>query len=74
MSIYARNFIIDEEEGKSKLIKHLNQIRVDRGTWNSTPGGWNKSGKKARIMKRYNSLPTRTFEKNKAILDDLDYE
>jgi len=72
MSIYARNFIIDED-GKAKLIKHLNQNRVDRVSF-TNPGGWNKSGKKARIMKRYNSLPTRTFDKAKAILDDLDYE
>lgn len=74
MSIFATNFTVNENTGEVSLIKHLNKCRVDRGGWNSTPGGWNKSGKKARIMKRYNSLPTRTLDKAKAILDDLDYE
>jgi hypothetical protein len=52
MSIYATNFIVDEETGEVKLIKHLNKIRVDRGT--SKKGGsgkWNKSGIKARENK-----------------------
>ena len=48
MSIYADNWIVDED-GKPKLVKHLNQRRIDRGCWNYTPGGWNKSGKKARV-------------------------
>lgn len=52
MSIYATNFIVDEETGEVKLIKHLNKIRVDR--WNVSKRGsgkWNKSGIKAREMK-----------------------
>jgi hypothetical protein len=49
MSIYATNYIVDELTGVKKLIKHLNKCRIDRGTWNRTPGGWNKSGNKARI-------------------------
>lgn len=56
MSIYATNFVIDEETGFPKLIKHLNQHRIDRGGWNSTPGGWNKSGKKGRMEKESKSF------------------
>lgn len=48
MSIYADNYIVDELTGEKKLVKHLNKARIDRGKWNSTPGGWNKSGKKKR--------------------------
>ena len=53
MSIYATNFITDEETGEKKLVKHLNKIRIDRGGWNrySHAKGWNKSGKKARMEK-----------------------
>jgi hypothetical protein len=52
MSIYATNFIIDEETGEVKLIKHLNKIRVDRGTTSKRGSGkWNKSGIKARELK-----------------------
>ena len=57
MSIYATNFVIDEE-GNPIIIKHLNKIRVDRFGWNY-PGGWNKSGKKARINKRSNITNTK---------------
>lgn len=49
MSIYANNYIVDEETLEIKLPKHLNKCRIDRGGWNNTPGGWNKSGKKARM-------------------------
>lgn len=52
MSIYATNFIINEN-GDPILIKHLNKKRVDRYNW-TNPGGWNKSGKKARINKESN--------------------
>jgi hypothetical protein len=54
MSIYASNYIVDELTGEAKLVKHLNKSRIDRGAYNSTPGGWNKSGKKARQRKRSN--------------------
>jgi len=51
MSIYADNWIVDEETGESKLVKHLNKHRVDRNyTWGAT-GGWNKNGGKARKKK-----------------------
>ena len=53
MSIYARNYIIDEETGKRKLVKHLNKERIDRGKHMKSPGKWNKTGKKARIKKRW---------------------
>jgi hypothetical protein len=55
MSNYANNFIMNEETGLPKLIKHLNQDRIDRGGWNSTPGGWNKSGKRGRMNKERKS-------------------
>ena len=51
MSIYANNYTVDEVTGEVGLIKHLNQFRIDRGGCNYSPGGWNKSGKKARIRK-----------------------
>lgn len=47
MSIYARNYIIDEETGEPKLVKHLNQDRIDRGTARKPTGKWNKNGKNA---------------------------
>jgi hypothetical protein len=50
MSIYATNYVIDEETGEAKLIKHLNQKRIDRFSF-FTPGKWNKTGKKSRINK-----------------------
>ena len=53
MSIYARNFTVDENTGEAKLIKHLNQLRIDRGRFNRTPGGNNKSGASSRLKKRY---------------------
>lgn len=49
MSIYAKNFIIDET-GEAKLVKHLNQIRVDRCYAGTPPGKWNKTGKKKRTL------------------------
>jgi len=52
MSIYAKNFIIDEETGEPKIVKHLNKRRVDRKCGMSS-GGWNKNGKKARLKKRW---------------------
>jgi hypothetical protein len=51
MSKYAKNFIIDEETGEKKLVKHLNKARIDRKTLNKQPGGWNKTGKKAVLKK-----------------------
>lgn len=51
MSIYATNFVVDEM-GNPLLIKHLNKKRVDRYSF-TAPGGWNKTGKKARINKIY---------------------
>lgn len=59
MSIFATNFTVDENTGEVSLVKHLNKIRVDRGGWNNTPGGWNKSGNKARQKKRGSSRFTK---------------
>jgi hypothetical protein len=53
MSIYATNFLVDEETGEVKLVKHLNKIKVDRTTLSDPPGGWNKSGRKSRINKMW---------------------
>lgn len=47
MSIYATNYIIDEQTGEPKLIKHLNKLRIDRRTLRNSTGGWNKNGKRA---------------------------
>ena len=49
MSIYATNYVVDELTGDKKLIKHLNKCRIHRYTLNIPPGGWNKSGNKARL-------------------------
>lgn len=57
MSIFANNYIVDEETLEAKLPKHLNKIRIDRGAYNRTPGGWNKSGNKARIRGGNNNFP-----------------
>lgn len=70
MSIFATNFTTDENTGEVRLIKHLNKCRVDRGTWNSTPGGWNKSGKKARLRKSSNIL-NKKFRVKNIIIDDM---
>lgn len=51
MSIYATNFIIDEETGEAKLVKHLNKARIDRCTCSIPPGGWNKKGSKQKEKK-----------------------
>lgn len=67
MSVYADNWIVDELTGEAKLLKHLNKVRIDRGGWNSTPGGWNKSGKKARLRKSSNSLNKRIRVNSKNI-------
>jgi hypothetical protein len=67
MSIYASNYIVDELTGEAKLVKHLNKSRIDRGAYNSTPGGWNKSGKKARQRKRSNIFNKRTRVYSKKI-------
>ena len=56
MSIYAKNYVVDEETGEVKLIKHLNQRRIDRNyTWGAS-GGWNKNGRKARKKRLYKSF------------------
>lgn len=55
MSIYATNFIVDEETGEAKLIKRLNKTKINRFTLRKQPGGWNKSGKKAIYNKEHNS-------------------
>lgn len=44
MSIYATNYIIDENTGESTLVKHLNKFRVHRYTAKSRVGKWNKNG------------------------------
>ena len=48
MSIFATNWIVDEETGEVKLVKHLNKLRMDHYTPYRVRG-WNKSGAKARI-------------------------
>lgn len=70
MSIFATNFTIDENTGEVKLIKRLNKIRIDRGGWNSTPGGWNKSGRKARLRKTSNILNKKSRVKSVNIIED----
>ena len=67
MSIYATNWIIDELTGEPKLVKHLNKLRIDRGTWNKTSGGWNKSGKKSRLRKSSNILNKKSRMTSKKI-------
>lgn len=65
MSIYANNYIVDEETGEVKLPKHLNKIRVDRG-YDTTRKSWNKSGRKARIRKMTHCMefyPSRSLRK-----------
>jgi len=44
MSIYATNYIVDENSGEPTLLKHLNKHRVHRFTCKSRVGKWNKSG------------------------------
>lgn len=53
MSYFADKYIIDKETGDVKLLKHLNKCRIHRG-YNTTPGGWNKSGSKARLTSNRN--------------------
>lgn len=62
MSIYATNYIIDEN-GKPVLLKRLNKERVDRKTLRRPPGKWNKSGNRARISKRSNKFTKIKFER-----------
>ncbi len=52
-SIQKNEFIVDIETGEFERIKHLNQVRIDRGSWNShsRAKGWNKSGKLGRMKK-----------------------
>ena len=54
MSKYATNVTVDENTGEKKLIKRLNKKRIDRSTLSKPPGGWNKSGSKARENKKWN--------------------
>ena len=58
MSIYATNYIVDELTGEAKLVKRLNKTRIDRFTIGRV-GGWNKSGKKVRVKKRWKSPKNR---------------
>ncbi len=62
MSIYATNFIIDEETGEAKLVKHLNQRRIDRCYAGTPPGKWNKTGRKKR-----NRYLSKNAENNRTI-------
>lgn len=62
MSIYATVYAFDKHSGRYKLIKHLNQTRMDHYSW-TAPGGWNKSGKKSRIMKNYHPPRNNNFTK-----------
>lgn len=64
MSIYAQNFTVDETTGEVKLIKHLNKIRIDRCTLRNAPGGWNKSGRRARENKKWNSVTKKVRREN----------
>ena len=76
MSIYATNWIVDELTGEAKLVKHLNKARIDRGGWNTSSGGWNKSGKKARLRKSSNSFNKRDRmdSRNKCRVEFIDVE
>lgn len=49
MSIYATNYIVEEETGEQILLKHLNKERVDRKTARGSGSNkkrWNKGKKK----------------------------
>lgn len=77
MSIYATNFVVDEENGEVKLIKHLNKIRVDRGTTSKRRSGkWNKSGIIAREQKgwRKHIKDMRAQSKNIDRIQDSDMD
>lgn len=63
MSIYATNFIMDEETGNPKLVKHLNKTRVDRGCASIPPGGWNKKGSKQKEKKFWSKGKTKDYSK-----------
>jgi hypothetical protein len=64
MSKYATNFVIDELTGEKRLIKHLNKIKINRVTVKATSGSWNKTGKAARIKKRWGIGSLRSIGKN----------
>ena len=74
MSIYATNYIVDETTGETKLVKHLNKARIDRGL--SYSSGWNKSGIKGRRRKKYNKgtskLSIRLDVEKRILNPDLD--
>jgi hypothetical protein len=53
MSIYADRYVVDENTGETKLVKHLNKERVHRWTAKQRVGHWNKSGRNARIKKMW---------------------
>ena len=72
MSIYATNFIVTEN-GESKLIKHLNKLRIHRFTLRGRIGGWNKSGKSARENKRWEcGWKKEKYQELKKILENFD--
>lgn len=72
MSIYATNFLVNEETGEVKLVKHLNKTKINRCTLAKPPGGWNKSGSKARSSKRSQSDKTRDRRETKVELRKLE--
>lgn len=65
MSKYAQNVTLDENTGEVKIIKHLNQKRIDRKTLRKPPGGWNKTGSKARENKKWNKKIKEERNENK---------
>ena len=73
MSIYATNWIVDELTGETKLVKHLNKVRIDRGSYNATSGGWNKSGRRARLRKSSNifNKKSRMNSRNKCRVESI---
>lgn len=70
MSIYATNITVNEETGESELIKRLNKIKVNRGTYNRRAKGWNKSGKKGRDGR--NLIKIKVRKENKIDIKSID--
>lgn len=62
MSIYAKNYVVNELTGEAKLVKHLNKIKVNRHSIIKS-GKWNKTGKKARVLKGFRKHIKKTRKK-----------
>ena len=71
MSIYADKYVIDENTGEAKLVKHLNQDRVDRKTAKEKVGKWNKNGHAKHVKRRWSKgLKKKKFEALKEVNND----